>query len=127
MKYFPKECILTIKELRKICEEWKIILGLENWDIKVEICRQNALLSDSTGTCNAVSSMRTATIKMISPIDWDAKPFVYNMETVLVHELLHCHFNVLNECFKKPLINTIFEQNIELLANVLVGLRREIK
>jgi len=33
MKYFSKECTLTLDELKAKCDEWKVILGLENWNM----------------------------------------------------------------------------------------------
>ncbi len=125
MKYYTQECILTLDELKVLCDEWKVILGLENWDIRVDICKQYDIPPDSTGTCNAVSAMRTATIKLLDPIDWNCGPFEYNMEIVLVHELLHCSFDIIKQSLKESTARIVFEQNIELLANSLVGLKRD--
>ena len=126
MKYFPRECILTLDELKAKCDEWKVILGLENWDIKTLLVRQSEIPGDQ-GECQWSLTNRVGIIKITTNEDWDNKYFKQDMEKTLVHELLHLHFSHIKDyCIDHNTSeNAIFEKDIDLLARTLVGLKRD--
>ena len=118
MKYFPRECILDLKELNKLGDEWKIVLGLENWQIVLMLVKGREI-EGLQGQCEWSLAGREALIKILQHDNYDADFYAHDMEKVLVHELLHCVFGDKNE------YDVGLEQNIDLLANALVGLKRE--
>lgn len=127
MKYFPTECILSLDKLKMLCEEWKKVLGLENWQIDVKIKRDYDMTEQGTGYCNWTIAIQSAFIEMLDHIDWYkvADGFPHDMEKTLVHELLHCRFAMLDSYEKGTADHIMLEQNIDLLANAMVGLKRE--
>ena len=121
MKYFPRECILTLDELKAKCDEWKPVLGLENWSIRIKISRQEEI-PDLSGVVYPTDPIRQAMIKISDPVDWTDEYNVYDMEQTLVHEMLHIPFHSFIDF--EGIYDVLFEQNIELLACALVGLKR---
>ena len=118
MKYFPQECILTSYQLKALCDEWKIILGLENWHMAIMLVKQREI-DGLQGQCEWSLIGREAPIKILRHDNFDADYFDHDMEKVLVHEMLHCVFGDISDA------DAQLEQNIDLLANALVGLKRE--
>ena len=123
MKYYPKECILTLDELKVLCDEWKQILGLQNWEI-VLLLVGHLSINGLQGNCTYTITSRQAIIKLLNPEHYDNDDFPYDMEETLVHEMLHCYFSMLDIHLENSLADHIHEQNIDLLANALVGLKR---
>jgi len=124
VKYFPRECILTVKDLKELCEEWKQVLGLENWQVVIKICRDDDI--NSSGRCDWVLTTRQVSIKILDNIDWHkiVKGFPQDMEKTLVHELLHCVFAMIDNKEDGSYEEVLLHNNIDLLANALVGLKR---
>jgi len=125
VKYFPKECILPLEELKVLCEEWKKVLGLENWETSVVIQRDHNL--DSAGRCDWQNGGQKAVIRILDHIDWEKvhNGFKQFMEKTLIHELLHCKFGILDSYEVDTVEDALHEQIIDTLANALVGLKRE--
>ena len=85
--------IVEQKELEKLCKEWQDKLHLQNWDIIVKICRKTEFeLSDVTGENCWDLRVCKSYIRILDPIDYLKTSWPYDMEVVLVHELLHLHF-----------------------------------
>jgi hypothetical protein len=126
MKYFPQECILTLEELNKLCEEWKSVLGLENWNTSIKICRDDDM-EGGAGHCHWVLPIQCADIKILDHVDWYKiiDHFPQDMEKTIVHELLHCRFAVIDKAEDGTLEELILHQNIDMLACALVGIKRE--
>lgn len=81
-------------EAQRVCERWQKILRIEDWRIKVLICRDRDMTtSDCLGNCSVFGPHHAAEIKLCDPLDnvahWAHLP---DFELVLVHELLHVQF-----------------------------------
>jgi hypothetical protein len=114
------------EHLNMLKEYWQEKLKLQAWDIKVMVCRDKELYSSKSDgeIWQDIQSVR-ATIKLMDPIDANPNaPFPYDMEEVLVHELLHLIFAPF-EPKEKSLKHDFWERAIERMAHTLVGLKRE--
>lgn len=86
-----------IREAAESLKEWQKCLGLEDWIIKVKLCEESEMvLKDSAGTCDAASSIKSALIQIIFPKYCRDRIRKYCAEKILVHELLHCKFSLLD-------------------------------
>jgi len=124
MKYYIKSCILTLDELKDLCDEWKKILGLQNWDIIILLCNYEEL-DQIKGSCSWQIKNRHAVIRILDPKFYISEYYPFDMEQVLVHELLHCFWGILDDHKVDSIDDDIHEQNIDLLSIALVGLKRE--
>lgn len=84
---------LTQEQIDEACAEWQKRLRLQDWDVDVHIERGHNL--DSQGACNITQELKYALIRirlMSDAKDSDLK-CVGDMESVLLHELFHIHFD----------------------------------
>ena len=90
--------IISKDELNSYLEKWIKILGLSEWTIRAKITRSEELSDNGNqGEVCKVNVTRMASIKLRDPIDWPSDCMgEYDMEEVLVHELLHCSFSLLD-------------------------------
>lgn len=82
-----KECI----------EYWQGVLGLLDWNIQVRSAKQCDMPSDKAMACvNVNATMKNAMIDIVPEDQWYDSEFgkTYTVEMVLVHEMLHLHFDV---------------------------------
>lgn len=121
------ECILNEDELIEKCTEWQEILGLQNWVIGIAAAKSNQFeLSGSEGEVDWVLSRKEAKIKILDPVDYPENTFVpFDMETCLVHELLHLHYAPFDNTEPKTLENIALEQSIHFISKALVDLKRK--
>lgn len=81
------------KTLKELTDYWVKVLRLENWEIVTKIKRKEDMnLSECQGEVRYVFVHRQALITLMDPIDWDNKDFEQDMESTLIHELLHLSF-----------------------------------
>lgn len=85
----------SIEQAKEVLKEWKKRLFLDDWTIKVELVNPHEI-SGFAGTTNLEFALKSALIKIIIP-DEDAKNRIMKFcaEKTLVHELLHCKYNIL--------------------------------
>lgn len=126
MYYKPiKYIINSQEELEKLGHEWQERLALQNWNICFRLCKLNDLdLKNVDGENSWTRSNMTSIIDILKYGEVNNDCFPYDMELVLVHELLHLHFAVLwpdNGAEEE----TEGEQSIEFIAKTLVQLKRE--
>ncbi len=84
-------------------------------------------LEDASGVCKWTQSLALAEIELIDPIDFHKRAQPYDMEVVLVHELLHLHFAPIDNC--KPtddLEEIMLERAIEHIAKALIETKRKV-
>lgn len=116
----------TEKTVDELCRKWQKILRLEDWEIHTELfsarefeeCdRQGEVVYDiSTGQA------------IIHLLDVDARlntPFPYDMEKVLVHELLHLHFAIFEPEQEDKLRHDLWERTVERMAKTMLLLYRQ--
>ena len=120
-----KALIFSREELEKLCREWQGILRLNDWDITILIDRKyNFELTNVWGECKAFLCDKEAFIRIIDPIDINSL-FRFDMEELLIHELLHCHFKPF-EAEDGTLEDKLQEQVIQTLAKSLLNLKRKV-
>lgn len=117
--------IFTRDELRQLCAEWQKILRLQDWDVVVQVSRRDDTFGHTnTGQVRYQLGLKQALIKIIDPIDYPTNViYPQDMETTLVHELLHLHFAPFDADDDTP-AGTAQEQAIEAIAKGLVSLKR---
>lgn len=83
------EC--TPENFQKFATYWQDRLGLQNWDIVYEIIRAREF-SEPYGAYGENMfnyESRSSVIKLMDPVDYHDPHFRYDMQHVLLHELLH--------------------------------------
>ena len=77
--------------LEKQLRTWQKRLGLENWNISVQVVRKSALDKNTWGNAEWDSDNRTGVINVLDPQDYNLKgtELKRDMECTIVHELVH--------------------------------------
>lgn len=117
---------IQLQELQKLCAEWQKRLHLQAWNIDVNILPKNKMdLEDTDGEIwHSIESV-DATINLLDPGDARRTQCPYDMEMVLVHELLHTLFLPFAPEDEKQLQHKFMERAIDHIAHVLVEMKRE--
>lgn len=130
-RHYPKERLLTPEQLAERLDYWQHRLCLHQWIIDFKI-NDGQAFPESDARCHTYLEIHRATIEMILPDHRDPKCDPYDMEQVLVHELLHIHFaaqsqwNDNNAKMTGTELAVCVEQPIERLSWVLVEQQRQI-
>lgn len=115
--------------------EWKPILGLQAWDISVELVPAKRL-SDPRNSAELWSceQQQTAVIKVANDADADEfnRPDLKDWEESVVHELLHARLDLAAGYTPEPgsLKTTVYEQAISQTAKGFIRVkhaRREVR
>ena len=112
--------ILTQEELERLCREWQKILRLQDWDIKVKICRQNDMTPDSQADSTWTLPKKTAIIRLCDPIDYIDVAWPQDMERSLVHELLHLHLAPIDDFEPGTIKDILLEQAVDAMSKALI-------
>ena len=128
--YCPRKVILNIKQLTEATRFYAREIGMGNWQWKIEIVRQGDFDSQTTlGTCVWYTAKCFAVIKILDPVDTYDMSMPYDMEQLLVHEIMHARLGALTDHAGLEVGSVsgdlAVEQPVDALANALVGLRRE--
>ena len=110
-----------------LCRKWQEILKLNNWEVVVKLGRPDELSeTDREGECFINLPKGEALIRLLDPkIPYDFT-FQYDVEKVLVHELLHLSFAPF-EPEDDSLRHDLWEQTIERMAKTLVAFQRRVE
>lgn len=121
-----KQVHLTHEELQERLAYWQPLLHLGQWDIKVRIARVFDFPNTNTqGRCEWTIERHEALIRILDPADWDpAIIYPQDMETTLVHELLHLHAAPFDTFESETPNNAALEQLIHHVAYALTHLER---
>jgi hypothetical protein len=127
-----KPVIFTQEELKKLCREWQAILGLSDWIVEVEISRKENFCKNKfegkwlNGLCQPTLQTKVAYIHILDPIDYpDNAVLLQDMESTLIHELIHLHTCNYNHRFEDDSVEWDYlEQTVEMLARALIKTRR---
>jgi hypothetical protein len=115
---------LTLEhELEEWLEEWKSILRLQDWSIDVRIVRSFEM-DMTVGDVIRHPEQRHAIVRILDPrdIDPESPTWQRDVESTLVHELLHVVFYSVDHVDETA--EMIFEQGINSTADALVTLLR---
>lgn len=107
---------MTNRELRALLEWWQPALRLADWDIEVKAVPKSKLAGDD-GECSAYPDIKEAEILVTRG---EPSSQFADHETILVHELLHCHLSPL----QTPKTEATVERIVEDLAKAIVRLAR---
>ena len=121
-----QEVILTEEELKELLPYWQKVLRLQDWIIKVELCKQSEIQEGRAAEINYVLANKQASIKILRHEDHPNDAwFPHDMEWSLVHELLHLHISTLDpENDDKGITGLFEEQAIESITHGLIALKR---
>lgn len=76
--------------LSKVASKWQKILRLQDWEVTIDYYRARDFANaDALGECTFNINSREGFIKILHPTDYDGD---YDLEWIVVHELLHLHF-----------------------------------
>ena len=111
------------KHLKKLCHLWQKILKLEDWRVTLEICRHYVFEEDRLAEISVNQESKTAHIRVLDPADYDQEEWILpdSIESLVVHELLHIHFNPLSD-YEKDSKRIAEEQAVHALTTALVSL-----
>lgn len=117
-------CIFTHEQAESKLTEWQKILRLQDWDIKIDICRGRNFKTDGQAEVSWTNEKKMAIIHLLDPIDYDNDYFPQDHEISLVHELLHLHMAgfVAEDGTVEDMAQ---EQVADALSKALVGLKRK--
>ena len=114
-------------QINELCKRWQEILKLNDWDVRVNLGRPDELSEpDREGECFVELAKGKALIRLLDPkVPYDFT-FQYDVEKVLVHELLHLSFSPF-EPEDDPLRHDLWERLIERMAKTLVAFQRRVE
>lgn len=118
--------IYNQEQLEALLEEWKNRLCLQDWDIAIGIYRATEFYNEGVGENTYNISSAKATIRIIDPCDYPKNTkFPQDMETTLVHELLHLKFACFEPEENTSLQHAIWERTIQTIARTMVEMKHE--
>lgn len=115
---------MTPKQLSSSISKWQKRLRIQDWDIQVEVLSRGALIDkvgdDVLGACHCQETKKKASIVLLHPTE--LLPEDDDLETILVHEMLHIVMPVqdLNiSVDKKNPVYIAYERIIDQMARTL--------
>lgn len=76
----------TQLQAKELLQKWQPILRLSDWDIEVSTRPRKRMLHRADGTNSVYTGLKESEINIV-----ESKPSSTDHETVVVHELMHCH------------------------------------
>lgn len=116
--------IIPEEELDARLQYWQERLNLNHWDIKVRLEKLGQMGTGKVGRNNYAWTHHESRIALIHPDDFEDWG-EYDMEFILVHELLHLIIDVQHPIMKGRK-ETFSEQAINSVAATLVQMDREL-
>ncbi|MBV8896616.1 MAG: M48 family metallopeptidase [Acidobacteriaceae bacterium] len=102
---------------------WRKRLSLEDWEISTLLVRSTELKPDTLGNLRWNSGSKTATIRVLAPVDYDlpAWEIPADIEYTVVHELVHLQLAVLPH---EAGMKNVEEQVVNRIAEALLALEK---
>jgi hypothetical protein len=84
--------------LVKQLKTWQKRLGMDGWDLTLQVVRKSALDQDTWGNAEWDSDSKSGVISVLDPQDYNLKgtDLKRDMECTIVHELLHIQVSPLD-------------------------------
>lgn len=113
--------VITDAQVSNWVRVWQKRLRLDDWRIESRIVRSTELKPDTLGNLKWNSVSKTAVIKVLSPLDYDAAnvDIAEDIEYTVLHELLHLQLAVLPRDLNRK---DVEEQVVNRLADALMQL-----
>ena len=111
--------------MQDLLKEWQHRLELDDWHIVLkDNCSPNDMMLQSvSGECEKDEVNKCAVIRIISKKDYGERILPFDKEKVLIHELLHIKFWLLDES-ESHIQNRVVHQLIDDMARALVDAKR---
>lgn len=110
-------------EARMLLKEWQERLRLQDWIVDVSICRKDEMiLAEKAAEIEMNFEQKTAIIRLLDGKDMPQEETILEEchEKTLIHELLHLHFDLVNDALgKNQTVKDVLHQGIELTAQAL--------
>lgn len=125
-----KAITYTQEELIQACKLWQKRLRLQDWKVDVKLVHTKDI-DGNTGICEPTRARKYAQIKIATAESTTDSLDDYDMLLILVHELLHLHFDevdpaVMDDKGELTADYMKFDSGIELIAEALVKLYRDV-
>jgi len=122
---FGPVCIIQDQaELDKLLDWWQKKLFLMDWIIKASIVsKEDFDLEDSLGECIMCVEQKAATIHLLDSAEFPKDTIVRLChEKTLVHELLHCIYNILQgpETYEARFLDVMEHSQLESMSRSLI-------
>lgn len=117
------------EEADELLQYWKKHLFLEDWSIKLKLVdnEEELPIDNAVGTCNCEPTIKAAYIKILDRVtDFDDSNLKYCFELILVHELLHCKYMLVensNKTYESTYLELVEHTLIEEMARTLVTVK----
>jgi hypothetical protein len=84
--------------LEKQLKTWQKRLGMDDWDLTLQVVRKSALDRDTWGNAEWDSDSKSGVISVLDPHDYNLKggDLKRDMECTIVHELVHIQVSPLD-------------------------------
>ncbi len=114
---------------QNLLKEWQERLGLQDWAITLRInCKKDDMdLEEVAGETEWSLSIKSASIKIISKEEYGERIVPYDFENILIHELLHLKFGLIDQkitSYESDVAYEVRHQLIDDLARALVMAKR---
>lgn len=118
------ELIVSEDQVDRWLKLWQQRLQLQDWKVEVRLVRIWQLEPHTLGHIHWSRARRTATIKVLDPVDYNLprSRIADDIELSVVHELIHLQLSSLTMDDKAS--TAVEEQVVNRLANTLVDLER---
>ncbi len=115
--------VITEEQVKDWVRIWQQRLKLNQWAIQTRIVRAYELKPDTLGNCKWDSNKRTATIRVLDPVDYDlpATDIPSDIEFTVVHELVHLQLSALP---RDPKHKEVEEDVVNGITDALLNLDR---
>lgn len=107
---------VTVAQVQTWLASWQKRLSLDDWKVIAQIVRSSDLRPDTLGNLKWNSATKTATVRVLSPLDYDlpASEIPTDIEYTVVHELVHLQLAALprdpaNKNIEEKVVNRISE------------------
>lgn len=109
--------------------EWQERLGLQDWAICLRYnCKQEDLeLEEASGETHWQAAIKTAMIYIVSEKVYGKRMIPFDFEKILVHELLHLKFSIIDigsKSYESAVLDLAQHRLIDDLARALVMAKR---
>ena len=116
---------MTKEKAERLLATWKARLMMEDWVIKLRYeVDPDGMPLDGDGATEWVESTKGAYIYMLNEKFRGEKIIPFDWEQILVHELLHIKFSLLDVSDQGDLRHRVLHQIIDELARALVDAER---
>jgi hypothetical protein len=118
-----KECEDIVE---KLVNSWKSVLGISDWFVVVKdnCCASEFNSQDCAGECEWDIVHKCAVIRLLREEEYGDRIIPYDKEKILVHELLHIKFAIIDNS-GNGVVDNIIHQIIEDMAKALVHIKRQ--